>query len=195
MPLETSNQLEEALAQAREGSPQAFGRLVTAYQQKLYGFLLSYTAREDVADELTQETFIKAWQSIGRFRGESAFQTWLFQIAVNTVRSWGRWEKVRRLKVWQPQDNEDPMPEPPDPRADADPAAQARRADMRRHLQAAIQRLPPREKEVFLLRHEQDMALAEIAAALDLAEGTVKAHLFHAVAKMRKYLKGEIHDL
>ena len=77
----------------------------------------------------------------------------------------------------------------PDERADADPHRNAEGRERGAALRAALARLPPKEKAVFLLRHEQGMALADIAAALGIAEGTVKAHLFHAVQKLRRTME------
>jgi RNA polymerase sigma-70 factor (ECF subfamily) len=191
------NENDEALwlDAARRGDPAAFGRLITAYQQKVFGFTLGFLRREDAADEITQETFVRAWRGLPGFRGDSAFQTWLFQIALNAVRGRARREKIReKLFFWETAgaDPVDPLERVPDP--GADPARSAENADLARRLRAAVARLPPREKEVFLLRHEGDMALADIARALKVAEGTVKAHLFHALEKLRTFLETP-HDL
>lgn len=184
----------EWIGEARQGSAAAFGRLIERHQRPLYGFLVSRVGRTDVADELTQQVFLKAWKALAGYRGEAAFQTWLFQIAINAARSWGRAETVRRwrekaLALFDRADGP-PSPEsPPDPRADADPGRGAESRELGRRIRAAADSLPEREKTVFLLRHEQGLPLADIAAAMDVAEGTVKAHLHHALQKMRKCLE------
>lgn len=194
---ETAGMTEEQwIIDSQSGSAAAFGRLVAIYQVKLYGFLFSYVGREDVADELTQEAFLKAWRGLKGFRAESRFQTWLFQIGLNVLRSWGRREKIRRLRErafgWVRDDDAPPRsPEDhlADARLDADPHRVAAAADLRTRTNAAVAGLPPKEKAVFLLRHEQGLPLADIARVLNVAEGTVKAHLFHALAKLRKNLE------
>jgi len=190
---------EQWIIESQSGSAAAFGQLVAIYQGKLFGFLLSYVGREDVADELTQDAFLKAWRGLKGFRAESRFQTWLFQIGLNVLRSWGRREKIRRLRErafgWVREEGESPRaPEDTlsDRRLDADPHRAADARDLRSRTSAAVAGLPPKEKMVFLLRHEQGLPLADIARVMDVAEGTVKAHLFHALAKLRKNLEGHI---
>ena len=82
------------IERAQQGEADAFGPIITAYQQKVFNFIMGMTRDPAVADELTQEVFFKAWKALPRFREESAFQTWLFQIALNVTRSWGRWKKI-----------------------------------------------------------------------------------------------------
>ncbi|MBI4396035.1 MAG: RNA polymerase sigma factor [Elusimicrobia bacterium] len=204
----TSHQMEEPeegrwIALAREGDAAAFGRLITAYQRKVYGFVLGFVRREDVADELTQEAFLRAWKALHAFRGESAFQTWLFQISINIVRDWGRRQKWRALReiplFWREREDEegpaDPMDRLEDKSAEASPGRGAESLDLKRRLEAAVDRLPAREREVFVLRHYQNLHLADVARTLNVAEGTVKAHLFHALSKLRKLLEREFHEL
>jgi len=188
------NEESLCIAAAKEGDPAAFGRLVTAYQQKVFGFLLSFLRREDAADELTQETFVRAWRALGRFRGDSAFQTWLFQIALNGLRDRARREKIReKVFFWRAAEDTlvDPIEQVEDP--GGDPARAAEEQEFARRLKDAVDKLPSREKEVFLLRHEGGLPLADIARSLGLAEGTVKAHLFHALEKLRRIWRN--HDL
>ncbi|HNA59855.1 MAG TPA: RNA polymerase sigma factor [Elusimicrobiota bacterium] len=187
---------EQWIVDSKAGDPAAFGQLVAAHQKQLFGFLYSYTGRRDVADELTQEAFLKAWGGMKGFRAESRFQTWLFQIGLNLLRSWGRRETVRRWRevalVFSRPEDERPRSVAdlaPDERADADPHRNAEGRERGAALRVALARLPPKEKAVFLLRHEQGMALADIAATLGIAEGTVKAHLFHAVQKLRRTME------
>ena len=183
---------------AQSGSTSDFGHLVSLYQKKLYGFLTSLTADAVMADELTQQTFLKAWQALPRFRGDSTFQTWHFQIGLNTFRSWGRTQKIRRAREWAlgalgNEDGEEtraPQDTLADPRPDGDPQRTAANNALAKDLRRAVGQLPDQERAVFLLRHDQNMPLAQIAGCLELAEGTVKAHLFHALTKVRRNLEG-----
>lgn len=188
------------ILQAQAGDAAAFGHLVSAYQQKVFGFILGMVRNSETADELTQNTFLRAWKGLGGFRSESALQTWLFQIALNQVRSWGRWSRVRRLRetalgVGAPgQDDEPAYDRFKDSRPDADPSRMTESTALGQALEEAITKLPTREKEVFTMRHFQDMALKEIGDVLGIAEGSVKAHLFHALEKLRRHL-GDRYEL
>ena len=197
-----SNLMEQAeeqqwIANAQAGSEADFGRLITAYQKKVYGFVLGYVRNPTIADELTQTSFLKAWKALPRFRGDCAFQTWLFQIALNVVRSWGRWQKLRffrerPLESRTERDDEDSpslADRQPDRRSDANPEIGLETEDLKKQLQDAVDKLPPKEKMVFMLRHDQDLPLKDIGVAMGIAEGSVKAHLFHALEKLRKVLK------
>jgi RNA polymerase sigma-70 factor, ECF subfamily len=128
-----------------------------------------------------------AWKGIASFRGESAFDSWLLQIAVNTVRSWQRWSFLRRAR--ETEDHASLSERLPDRRLDAAPESAMEAGETAEAVRRAIERLPPREKEVFLLRHHGDMALKDIALTLGIAEGTVKANLFHALEKLRAALR------
>ncbi len=185
------------ILEAQNGQEASFGRLVSLYQKKVYGFVLGYVRNPTTADELTQTSFLKAWKALPRFRGDCAFQTWLFQIALNGVRSWGRWQKLRLFRERPLEARVDPGDEEslsledrqPDRRSDANPEKGLETEDLKRQLQEAVERLPPKEKMVFMLRHYQDLPLKDIGVAMGIAEGSVKAHLFHALEKLRNVLK------
>jgi RNA polymerase sigma-70 factor (ECF subfamily) len=196
-------QAEQAwIEQAKQGDEAAFGRLVTQYQRKVFAFVLGMVKDTTVADELTQTTFLKVWKSLPGFRAESAFQTWLFQIALNSVRSWGRWQKIRLFRersldasVGQTEDEAPSLSDRQvDRRVDADPTRRSASAEDKQRINRAVESLPPREKEVFMLRHFQDLSMKEIGEAMGIAEGSVKAHLFHALEKLRKALEEHDHD-
>lgn len=179
------------IARAKAGDASAFGRLVNAHQRGVFGYLLGCVREAAVADDLTQDTFLRAWQGLPRFRGESAFRAWLFQIAANRVRSWARWRSLRLLRetaLPASSDGTDPLEETA-VAGDPGPEEEACIREQRERLRAAIGVLPPREKEVFLLRHDGNLPIKEIAGALGIAEGSVKAHLFHALEKLRKALE------
>jgi RNA polymerase sigma-70 factor (ECF subfamily) len=185
------------IEQAKKGEEAGFSRLVALHQKSVYAFTLGMVRDPATADELTQTTFLKAWKALPQFRSESTFRTWLFQIAVNNVRSWGRWQKIR----WFREKSLDAAVESEegeaqgysehhaDLRADADPGRQSETAELSQKLQKAIERLPPQEKAVFILRHVQDVSTKEVADVLKIAEGSVKAHLSHALEKLRKTLE------
>ncbi len=182
---------EEWVRQARKGDEAAFGRLVALHQKAVFSFVMGMARRTDVADDLTQEAFLKAWRALPRFKGESAFRTWLFQIALNLVRSWGR--RPKWLTFFSGATDDEPgeawLEARPDLRPDADPGHGTDRADLRRKIEEGLRRLSPREREAFMLKYVEDMKISEVAAVTGMAEGTVKSHLFHAAEKMRSHLE------
>jgi RNA polymerase sigma-70 factor (ECF subfamily) len=181
----------EWVRRAAEGEQDAFGRLVAEHQKALYAFLLGTVRRPETADDLVQETFLKAWKALPAFKGESAFRTWLFKIGLNAARSWGRRPRWLLFFSQREQDDEGPLPDPADPSPEADPEAGAERADRRERILKLLDRLSPREREVTVLKHVEDMTIAQIASVTGMAEGTVKVHLFRAVQKMRSWMEDE----
>lgn len=168
----------------------AFELLVCEHQRQVYSMALRLTGNAAAADDITQETFLSAWRHLGGFRGESSLKTWLFRIAANKVRSYWRWRKLRSWVGLSDRGGdedgaalEDLLPD--DPSGRPEQAAQA--AELERRVQAAISLLPPRQREVAVLR-SQGMALAEIGETLGMAEGTVKAHWFEARKKLEASL-------
>jgi len=167
-----------------------FSRVIDEHQRQVYAVALRLTGNAVVAEDITQETFISAWQHLNNFRRESSLKTWLLRIAVNKVRSYWRWKKLR---AWvslghRDEDGEGPaleemLPDVPSGR----PEQAALAADLERRVQAAIRALPPRQREVAALK-AQGLSGDEIAAALGMAEGTVKAHWFEARKKLEASL-------
>lgn len=188
--------LDECVKQAQSGDPASFGQLVRVHQRVVFAFLMGWVRDVAIADDLTQSTFIRAWKAIGQYRGQCAFQTWLLQIALNNARSWGRWRSVRtrrEISLSGPTEESGSLDSIPDRRS-GDPAKTQEDIERRERLQSLVDRLPAKEKAVFLLRHENQLPLKEIGQALGIAEGSVKAHLSHGLTKIRIWLK-DSHDL
>ncbi len=168
----------------------AFALLIEEHQRLVFAVAFRLTGSADAAEDITQETFLAAWKHLKDFRGESSLKTWLLRIAANKSRSWWRW---KRLRNWVglgrgegPEDApalEDLLPDRPGER----PEQAALAADLERRVQAAIALLPQRQREVAVLR-AQELSVAEIAVALGMAEGTVKAHWFEARKKLEASL-------
>jgi RNA polymerase sigma-70 factor (ECF subfamily) len=168
---------ERWVALARQGDAEAFEELVRRHQRGLYGFCRRLTGDHERADEAAQEAFVRAYCALESFRGEASFGTWLRQIALNVVRTTGRRHK---------RETEAPAPEEAGP-ADARPAADP---ILRKRLDAAVARLPERQRLALLLKVCGERTHAEVAEILGCTIGTVKANLFHALRRMRR-LMGE----
>jgi RNA polymerase sigma factor (sigma-70 family) len=176
----------ELAAQARDGDRQAFTRLVRRYQDRVFRFILRMIGNRDEAMDLTQESFMKAYQALPGWRPEARFSTWLFQIARNaTLDTLRRRQCVDfvALDACQPGDAAI------DPR-DGAPLPDEQLAD-RQHiglLERALRALPVDQREILLLRELEDMSYADIAATLSINEGTVKSRLARArVAALAHY--------
>jgi RNA polymerase sigma-70 factor (ECF subfamily) len=159
--------------------------LVVAEQRRVYRVLLAMLRDPEAADGLTQECFLKAYQSRGRFRGECSPRTWLMRIAVNLARDH---LKNRRWQFWRKLSQESDASW--DLAARAASLATPERELLTREALAgvwvAVGSLPGRQQEVFVLHFVEEMSIEEIAAATSLRPGTVKAHLSRATGTVRE---------
>jgi RNA polymerase sigma-70 factor, ECF subfamily len=171
-----------------------FDALVLAEQRHIYRVLLAMLRDPDVADSLTQECFLKAYEHRKRFRGECSMRTWLMRIAINLARDH---VKSRRWQFWRqlfggPAGSEETIGSV-DPLEQADPHASPERSLLARerlaHVSSAVDNLPNQQRAVFVMRFLEEMSIEEIAQATSLRPGTVKAHLFRAVNAVRERVK------
>ncbi len=168
---------------------EAFEQIVAAHQQRIYRLLLGLLRDPDAAQTLTQECFLRAYRKRAGFRGEASVGTWLAHIAVNLARDHGRsrarrfWERV----LGREEEAGSRAERVPDRAPSPERSLLAREGSATVWSLAA--ELPGRQREVFLLRFAQEMSLEEIGQTLGLEVGTVKAHLFRAVAVMRRRLE------
>jgi RNA polymerase sigma-70 factor (ECF subfamily) len=162
----------EYVAASQRGDRDAYGALVRRYQDRLYRFILRMVSSHDEALELAQEAFIKAWQALPGWQPEAQFQTWLFRIASNTAMDSLRRRKVVEF-VAQDEDYEVAADAP-------GPEGQLQTRQRMRALESALNRLPPEQREIVLLRELEDMSYSDISEALGISEGTVKSRLARA---------------
>ena len=166
------------LARHLEGDPRAFGDLVDRYGGGIYAYLYRSGLQRPAADDLFQETFLRVHRSAGRYDAGHAFQTWLYTIATNLVRSHYRKRKVRRIMTgWWRRSPGDPQGEavpldPPDPAADPE----VRVGDKERVglIEQALGDLPDGPRRALLLTRVEGMSLAQAADALGVGVPTVK---------------------
>jgi RNA polymerase sigma-70 factor (ECF subfamily) len=172
------------------GDGAAFGILMERFQRRIYRVAFSVVRDEVEADTITQDTFIQAYTHLARFEGRAELETWLTRIAINRARDVLRRRRfVSLFTLRSDEDGEtETMLEPVDERPD--PERQLHSAQLRVAIQRAERALSPQQKVIFRLRHYENLALEDIAAALGLNAGTVRAHLFRAIHKIRKELAG-----
>src|SRR5712691_1259096 len=163
----------------RAGDEQAAAELVGRHARPLARFLAGAGAPEADVDDLVQETFIRAFRAVDRFRGHCLFRTWLLTIGGNVLKDAVR--RAKRAKV---------VPLDEDVRAsDGDPHEQAVASEVEGRLQEGLRRLPPMQRDVFLLRAQQGLEYEEIAAALGTTPGAARVHYHHAVKRLKEHLQ------
>ncbi|MCY1062970.1 MULTISPECIES: sigma-70 family RNA polymerase sigma factor [Nannocystis] len=173
---------DEALVQAagRADGEKAFGELLRRHQGKVRGLLLRLTSDRNLADDLAQEVFLRAYRGLCGFEGRARFSTWLYRIAYNVYLN--HRARVRELAA---------LPENFEAGAMApETSMSASRSDMRKDLDAAIGALPERYRAVVMLYYLEDVSYPEIAEILELPLGTVKTHLHRAKRMLREHLDG-----
>jgi RNA polymerase sigma-70 factor (ECF subfamily) len=181
------DQLEiELITKARDGDQIAFAGLVERHDARVMSLVRSILGPGFDAEEAYQEIFLKVHRSLASFRFESDFSTWIHRIAVNAALTRRRSLQRRRQKE-QVMDGDDFFEMTPSSPWD-NPENQHLRREILEKIEAALQDIPPRQRAVFVMKHDQGMKLKEIARALGIGEGTAKAYLFRAVENLRRTL-------
>ena len=178
---------EAAIVQsARNGDAEAFGLLVDRYADRVFNLLVRSVGPHD-AEDLAQETFMKAYANIAKFSGSSAFYTWLFSIALNTARSFHR--KKRPVTVSQDNGEANPfdrlVSDNPGPRVVAEKEEKIHR------VQSALMDLAEEDREVILLREVEGLAYDEIAQTLETTTAAVRSRLHRARHRLLDALRDE----
>ena len=182
----------ELVKQCQAGDTQAFDQLVSRYRTRVFGMIYNMVRNEQDAWDLAQDSFVKAWKSIGRFRAQSSFYTWIYRIVMNVTIDWVRKKQVKgtgtefddavQLKEIDPASRTSP-------RAEALPHERMERAEVRARIEEAIAQLSPEHRAVILMKETEDMQYHEIAEALDCSIGTVMSRLFYARKKLQNLLR------
>jgi RNA polymerase sigma-70 factor, ECF subfamily len=170
----------DAVVACQRGEREAFDRLMERYQRDVYRLCYRYVNNHHDANDMAQEVFLKAYRAIGRFRGESAFSTWLYRIAVNTCLNF------RSSRKPQAEEVSDALPD----RAPGVLAA-VEGEERARVVRSAVMRLPEKQRATLILKIYHDLTHEEVAGILGSSIGTVKANLFHALGNLRKLLGAE----
>jgi len=171
----------------QEGDNEAFDELQRRHQDKIFRIAKRYAKDPEEARELCQEVFLRAFEKLGSFKGKSKFYTWLYRVANNLCVDFHR----KRSRVFITDLPEDfPISYPIERYGEKfDPLRNIEREELRRKVREAIKRLPPKQRNVLILRYYGELKISEIAPKVGSSEGTVKAQLFHAKRKLAKMLK------
>jgi len=183
MPLMVDEE-QKLLQRVRNDETAALQEFVERYKKQLYFLALDLTGNHHDAEDLSQDVFLKALNSIRKFRGDSKVSSWLHRITVNTYLDERRKKSFRIMKMNEPIDQDHSELAV----ADSSPQKDLERKRLQQEIDQALGSLSPQQKSVFVLRHYKDMKLREIADVLQLSEGTVKSVLFRAIRKLQEAL-------
>lgn len=178
------------IARAAGGNRAAFRALVERHRSLVYRVAFQYAGNHHDADDIAQEVFLKVYRSLHGFRQDAQFTSWLYRIAMNACIDHGRRRNPVAVPIGGAGDEERTWEV-----ADKDPGPDARAyaGELRRAIEAAVDRLPPQQRVIVSMRHFEGMKLCDIASALGVAEGTVKRQLHSAVHRLRYALRGHRH--
>lgn len=177
----------ELVQDVRNGKRQAFTELMRRHQQRVYWVARRIVGDHAEADDVAQETFVKAYLALGDFRGDSSFFTWVYRIAVNLSLNAVRKRQVMNyLRESELLSKFLPSPD--------DPSAGVELGEMESALRRGIAELPEKQKAVFVMRYYDELSYEEIAKVLKTSVGGLKANYFHALKKVREYLRNEIQN-
>ena len=183
---------DDLIREAQAGQRTAFDALVRRYDQSVLRLALHMLANEQDAQDVHQEAFIKAYRHLGNFRFECSFYTWLYRIVTNLCLDQLRRRKSRRedpaTVLDASGDEMDLLSNVSDDRAMANPARELERKVMGANINDALDKLTPRERTVFELKHYQGLKLRTIGEMLNTTEETAKNTLFRATRKLRANL-------
>lgn len=180
MPTDATDDDRLLVARAQQGDKAAFDLLVLKYQHRVVKLARRYVRDTQEALDVAQETFLRAYRALGKFRGESAFYSWLYRIAVNTARNHLAAQRHRHEETVDSDDKlavqalEDRLPDL------NTPEAMLLSDEIRRTIERTVEELPPELRTAILLREVEGLSYEEIARIMDCPIGTVRSRIFRA---------------
>ena len=179
----------ELVALARRGDMEAYEDLVRMYQERIYATLYHMTSNHEDANDLTQDSFIKAYQALKSFKGGSSFYTWIYRIAVNKAINFLKQRKNRvQMSLNDLDFNAEHDPDLVALVSDNTPRRDAGLAELQEKLNEAMQKLSEYHRLVVTLHDVQGLSHEEIAKIMDCNIGTVRSRLFYARQQLQAYL-------
>ena len=178
---------ELLLRRAQRGDPEAFGQLMEPLEQLIWRVCWHYTGDREASSDCGQDAMIRIWRSLDSYRGDCAFESWVYRIAANCCMDWLRKKKRDRSVSMEPMRDQGFDP------ADTSPGTEAQviAKDERRRLREAIALLPEDQREALVLTQLERVSYEEAARMLDVSEGTVKSRVNRAKARLKEILTSE----
>ncbi|MDE0686627.1 MAG: sigma-70 family RNA polymerase sigma factor [Candidatus Poribacteria bacterium] len=185
---------DELVNRFQNGDIEAFNPLVLKYQKKIYNLIYQRIRDREIAKDISQEVFLKAFKALPDFKGGSAFYSWIYRIAINSSIDFQRRRNRNRVLTFEelPPDADEVLR-----MSDAHPSPEKllEEKELGKIIREAVRKLPPGQRRVFNLRHRRELAIKEIAVLLNRSEGTIKTHLHHAHRRLQgmllPYLRNE----
>jgi RNA polymerase sigma-70 factor (ECF subfamily) len=179
----------QVVQKVQAGNVGAFDQLVQKYREQIFSVVYNMTSNREDASDLTQETFIKAFQAIGRFRGKSSFFTWIYRIAVNTTVTFLKKRNRRRYISYENIDEEASSSEIVERLTASNRSEKgALVSELQEKLNDALQKLSPKHRTVVVLHEIEGLEHAEIAEITKTSVGTVRSRLHYAKQQLQSYL-------
>jgi RNA polymerase sigma-70 factor (ECF subfamily) len=174
----------ELIKRAQSADTEAFCQLAGRYERRIYSLALHYCHDREDAEDLSQEVWLRVYQAIGTFRGESNFYTWIRKITINCFlnRERGNFSRWRGFLAEKPSDGENKLPQL------SSIETNLHNRILYARVMRAMSQLSPRQRLIFLLKHHEGMTYEEIAAAVGCSTGTAKKAVSRALAKLREHL-------
>jgi RNA polymerase sigma-70 factor, ECF subfamily len=173
---------------AKKGDTMAFEELVARHRDKIYARAWSIMRNEDEALDLSQEAWVKAWQRLEQFQGDSSFATWLTRITINLCLDRIRKQKRQRTESIEEMDEESGGVERQMPAVTINPTERLERGELRQRIEKAMDQLSEAHRTVLILHEFEDMEYKNIAKTMNCSIGTVMSRLFYARRKMAALL-------
>jgi RNA polymerase sigma-70 factor (ECF subfamily) len=178
--MSVSNDLE-LVELFQKGNEASFNELVRRYQEKVYGIAYRFVHDHDQADDIVQEVFVKVFHALNDFRGESGVYTWIYRITVNVSLNMIRKQRIKDfLRI-------DEFFEYPSEESER-PDRQFEHEEQKQLIEEAIQRLPEKQKAVFILRYYEELPYEDISKIVKTSVGGLKANYFHAVRNIGEFV-------
>ncbi|HTI99310.1 MAG TPA: sigma-70 family RNA polymerase sigma factor [Dongiaceae bacterium] len=175
---------------AQGGDMDAFEELVARHRDKIYARAYSMMRSEDVALDLSQEAWVRAWQRLQQFQGDSSFSTWLTRITINLCLDQLRKQKRQKAESIEEMDEESGGVERQMPAVTINPTERLERGELRQRIDTALGQLSHEHRTVLVLHEFEEMEYKEIAKTMECSIGTVMSRLFYARRKMAALLAG-----
>lgn len=181
----------QIITACQRGDPHAYEQLIRCYQTQVYSLAMRMLGNPEDAADVTQETFIRVFRTIDKFRGDASFSTWIYRVTSNLCLDWLRRRKRRALSSdapvsWEhetaPRELADTSPNPEDLVA---------AAELRQEIQSALNQLESYHRLAVILRDVQGLSYEEVAGILNLPLGTVKSRINRGRRQLRKILQGK----
>jgi RNA polymerase sigma-70 factor (ECF subfamily) len=176
----------ELVTQHLAGDPHAFSELVRRYTRAIYNVTYRFTNDTHEAENLSQETFLRAWNALPRIALDKPLKPYLIKIAVNLCRDWAAQKKIATLLPLEDESENDFSD------AASDPLTLVSDSEMRERVRARMELLPPLYRTVIALRYTEEMSYEEMATALELPMNTVRTHLHRAKMRLRELMAVDV---